>query len=241
MHGICCCFFSHLCAASSSLLSPLHPHLPQLSLAHHFFTSSHFLPLFLPFCFLSFNFLPCPVPSLPICSFTYFPVQLCLLFLHNLPLLSRNTLSFHFLSFASIHVYFLSSHLLTSPARSRSCCLNFLATDPLNRVDVIFGAVHRADGWVKPREIQSGGTQEKKRRGYVCIRWKWHRSPLFCSVSSARSLFTSSFSSWPSTLLHLSAHQNLPSPPPPPTSSYRSLSLSPFLHSLSSGTSFSLP
>lgn len=53
-------FFSHLCAASSSLLSPLHPHLPQLSLDHHFFTSSHFLPLSL---FLSFLSLSCPLPT----------------------------------------------------------------------------------------------------------------------------------------------------------------------------------
>lgn len=109
---------------------------------------------------------------------------------------------------------------------------------------LFFGAVHRADGWVKPREIQREGKREKERerRRCVCVRWKWHRSPLFPSVSSARSLVTSSFSSQPSPLLHLSAHQNLPSPPPPPpTTSYRSLSLSPLLHSLSSGTSFSLP
>lgn len=89
-HSLNCCFFSHFCAASSSLLSPWHPHLPQLSFAHHFFP--------LPSSF-SFPFLPCPVPSLIICPFAYFPVPRCLLFLHNLPLLSRNTVFFFSLRF----------------------------------------------------------------------------------------------------------------------------------------------
>lgn len=133
-----CCLFFPIITFTSTPASAIF----SSSLLQFFPLPSPFI--FLYFCFLSFNFPPCPVPTLPISSFTYFPVQL--LFLHNLPLLSRNTLSFHFLSFAYIRVCFLSSHLLTSPARSRSCCLNFLATDPLNRVDVIFGAVHRADG-----------------------------------------------------------------------------------------------
>lgn len=137
LHCARCIFFSHLCAASSSLLSPLHSHLITSSLP----------PTCFPTCFL-------PLISFPVLSLPYlFPPSLIflsseiLLFLHSLPLLSRNTVPFHLLSFAYIRVYFLSSHLfLTSPACSRSCCLNFLATDPLNPVDVIFGAVHRADG-----------------------------------------------------------------------------------------------
>lgn len=50
--------------------------------------------------------------------------------------------------------------------------LNFLAADPINCVDVIFGAVHSADDSVCERDTEKGGEREREGAASKKVRWK---------------------------------------------------------------------
>lgn len=225
-------FFSHLCAASSSLLSPLHPHLPQLSLAHHFFTSSHFLPLslFLSSCFLSSIFPPCPVPFLP---YFLLPLFSCPALSSLSPQPSGVTREHCFFSLPFLRWHPCLFPVLPSP---HLCCALSLVLPKLSCRWPIKprGCYFRCGAscrWLSETKTDTEREREKR----MCVR-KVEVTPLaaipFCFISP----FPRYFIIFKTTV----------TPPPSlrsskPTFSSSPLSLSPFLHSLSSGTSFSLP
>ena len=156
-------FFQVLPLLSSPVLS--FPFLSFTSMSWNVFFSPVFTFSSGVFLCLSFSFL-----ALLYCPVFPFPSLLCL------PLLNCPVIQF---PRPCRLVLSIPSPLLSSP--HLSCALPILpapTTDPLNSVDVIFGAVHCADEYVCVREKKRHGGLTCAQQSAISVRWKWHYSAI---------------------------------------------------------------